>query len=235
MTYQEFIDTRAKRLQLGAYTQTELMSLMNDAISKIELSLFKQYGECYFLTGLPANRGLLNLSNELSMVMDIFRIDDHALVPLDVYFDTPTFLEKYPTPGEHGLPSAVLVLNSMTIQLARNAMTMMEPFEEFTADMLGGNSRLVLLFNTKAVTHTNLRILGKRGFSRIYKETDSNLLLTDWSDVLLTSLKCVIAEDRSNWGDLKNLMSVLQDKLFNLNRISSQRDAELIGGINASI
>ena len=234
MTYQEFIDTRAKRLQLGAYTQTELMSLMNDAISKIELSLFKQYGECYFLAGLPANRGLLNLSNELSMVMDIFRIDDHAMVPMDVYFDTPAFLEKYPTPGEPGLPSAVLVLNSMTIQVAKNALTELEPFEEFTADMLGGNSRLVLLFNTKCESHLNLRILGKRGFSRIYKETDSNLLLTDWSDVLLTSLKCVIAEDRSNWSDLKNLISLLQDKLFNLNRISSQRDAELIGGLNAS-
>lgn len=233
MTYQEFIDTRAKRLQLGAYTQQELMSYVNDAISKIELNLFKQYGECYFLAGLPANSGMLNLSNELSMVMDIFRIDDHALVPMDVYFDTPAFLEKFPAPGESGLPSAVLVLNSMTIQVAKRSMTALEPFEEFTADMLGGNSRLVLLFNTKPTTHMNIRILGKRGFSRIYKETDSNLLLTDWSDVLLTSLKCVIAEDRSNWGDLKNLMTLLQDKLFNLNRISSQRDAELIGGLNA--
>lgn len=237
MTFKEFLETRAKRLQLGAYGEAELRSLINDAISKIELGLFKHYGEMYYPTGLRANTCLMNLSNEVSMVKDVFVYDagqNTIQRTLAVYYDLAEFIRDNPTMGVPGQPTAVLVMPNTLLQQSTFANTVLAPFEEFTADMFGGNTRMLLLFNSKPAEDLMLRLVVKRGFARIYRDTDTNLLLTDWSDVLLASLRCVVAEDRNNWNDLKVLESRLQEKLFILNRVAAQKDNEAIGALNAS-
>lgn len=232
MTYRDFITKRAKRLQLGAYSDEELMSLINDAISKIEMQLFKHYGEIFYLTGLPSGRSVLNLSTELSMVIDVYKIVESSMVPYPVYYDYVEFFQDFPSLHETVEPTACLVLPSNAFQLAQQAHTRIYPNEQFSLTTVGGNSRLVLLFNSVTPVPLEFRVVGKRGFSRIYRENDTNLLLTDWSDLLLSSLRCIISEDRSNWQDLKNHIALFQEKLFSLNRIAAQKDAELIGGLD---